>query len=288
MKHFCIITNSGKRDNIEIAQRAVSYLQKHGASCIVLENRQEEMNGIRHFTAVRDIPDTMECAIVLGGDGTMIQAAIDLVHCDLPILGVNTGTLGFLTEVECQNLEEALERLLRDDYETERRIMLKETQKFKGEDSRTSCYALNDMVITKQGGCRLITIKVYQGEEFIDTYRADGLIIATPTGSTGYNLSAGGPVLVPGLHATVLTPICAHSLNKRSLLLDAGDRITLEIGQTKEVGEDYAALSADGRNVGALKTGDRLVLEVPHATTEFIKLSGMSFYEKMRGKLNGN
>lgn len=288
MKHFCIITNSGKRDNIEIAQRAVSYLQKHGASCIVLENRQEETNGIRHFTAVRDIPDTMECAIVLGGDGTMIQAAIDLVHCDLPILGVNTGTLGFLTEVECQNLEEALERLLRDDYETERRIMLKETQKFKGEDSRTSCYALNDMVITKQGGCRLITIKVYQGEEFIDTYRADGLIIATPTGSTGYNLSAGGPVLVPGLHATVLTPICAHSLNKRSLLLDAGDRITLEIGQTKEVGEDYAVLSADGRNVGALKTGDRLVLEVPHATTEFIKLSGMSFYEKMRGKLNGN
>ena len=230
----------------------------------------------------------MECAIVLGGDGTMIQAAIDLVHCDLPILGVNTGTLGFLTEVECQNLEEALRRLLRDDYETEQRIMLKETHKFKGKDSRTSCYALNDMVITKQGGCRLITVKVYQGEEFIDTYRADGLIIATPTGSTGYNLSAGGPVLVPGLHATVLTPICAHSLNKRSLLLDAGDRITLEIGQTKEAGKDYAVLSADGRNVGALKTGDRLVLEVPHATTEFIKLSGMSFYEKMRGKLNGN
>lgn len=288
MKHFCIITNSGKADNIKIAQRAVDFLQKHGAVCVVLDNRLQETNGIRHFTAVQDIPDAMECAIVLGGDGTMIQAAIDLVHCDLPMLGVNTGTLGFLTEVECQNLEEALARLLRDDYSTERRIMLKETQKFKGKDSRTSCYALNDMVITKQGGCRLITIKVFQGEEFVDTYRADGLIVATPTGSTGYNLSAGGPVLVPGLHATVLTPICAHSLNKRSLLLDAGDRITLEIGQTKEAGEDYAILSADGRNVGTLKTGDRLVLEVPHATTEFIRLSGMSFYEKMRGKLNGN
>lgn len=219
--------------------------------------------GIRHFTAVQDIPKDAECAIVLGGDGTMIQAAIDLVHCDVPILGVNTGTLGFLTEVECQNLEEALERLLKDDYTTESRIMLKETAKFKGEDSRTSCYALNDMVIAKQGECRLITVKVFQGEELVDIYRADGLIVATPTGSTGYNLSAGGPVLVPGLHATVITPICAHSLNKRSLLLDAKERIVLEIGQTKEAGEDTAVLQADGRTVGMLKTGDRLVLEVP-------------------------
>ena len=263
-------------------------MRAHDADCVILPNFLEETGGIRHFTAVQDIPKDAECAIVLGGDGTMIQAAIDLVHCDVPILGVNTGTLGFLTEVECQNLEEALERLLKDDYTTESRIMLKETAKFKGEDSRTSCYALNDMVIAKQGECRLITVKVFQGEELVDIYRADGLIVATPTGSTGYNLSAGGPVLVPGLHATVITPICAHSLNKRSLLLDAKERIVLEIGQTKEVGEDTAVLQADGRTVGMLKTGDRLVLEVPHATTDFIKLSGLNFYEKMRQKLNGN
>ena len=144
------------------------------------------------------------------------------------------------------------------------------------------------MEIAKQGECRLITVKVFQGEELVDIYRADGLIVATPTGSTGYNLSAGGPVLVPGLHATVITPICAHSLNKRSLLLDAKERIVLEIGQTKEAGEDTAVLQADGRTVGMLKTGDRLVLEVPHATTDFIKLSGLNFYEKMRQKLNGN
>ena len=217
MRHFCIITNSDKGANAQIAQRAVQYLRAHDADCVILPNFLEETGGIRHFTAVQDIPKDAECAIVLGGDGTMIQAAIDLVHCDVPILGVNTGTLGFLTEVECQNLEEALERLLKDDYTTESRIMLKETAKFKGEDSRTSCYALNDMVIAKQGECRLITVKVFQGEELVDIYRADGLIVATPTGSTGYNLSAGGPVLVPGLHATVITPICAHSLNKRSL-----------------------------------------------------------------------
>lgn len=178
MRHFCIITNSDKGANAQIAQRAVQYLRAHDADCVILPNFLEETGGIRHFTAVQDIPKDAECAIVLGGDGTMIQAAIDLVHCDVPILGVNTGTLGFLTEVECQNLEEALERLLKDDYTTESRIMLKETAKFKGEDSRTSCYALNDMVIAKQGECRLITVKVFQGEELVDIYRADGLIVA--------------------------------------------------------------------------------------------------------------
>ena len=218
----------------------------------------------------------------------MIQAAIDLVHKDLPILGVNTGTLGFLTEVEQNYIDAALTRLIQGDYTIESRIMLKECKMFYKPDSVSSCYALNDMVIAKQGECRLITVKVFQGEELVDIYRADGLIVATPTGSTGYNLSAGGPVLVPGLHATVITPICAHSLNKRSLLLDAKERIVLEIGQTKEAGEDTAVLQADGRTVGMLKTGDRLVLEVPHATTDFIKLSGLNFYEKMRQKLNGN
>lgn len=288
MDQFCIITNSDKDANYDVAQHVMEYLQQRGKQCVIMENSLDESSGIRHFTDVEKIPKGAECAIVLGGDGTMIQAAIDLVHCDLPILGVNTGTLGFLTEVEYQNVDQALERLIQNDYTIERRIMLKEISKFRRPDSRSSCYALNDMVISKQGGCRLITIKVYLNRELVDVYRADGLIIATPTGSTGYNLSAGGPVLVPNLHATVVTPICAHSLNKRSLLLDAADQIVLEIGQTKESGEDQAILIADGRNVGSLRTGDRLTIEVPHATTELIKLSGISFYERMREKLNGN
>lgn len=288
MERFCIITNSEKGTNYTVAQHIMDYMTHRKKQCVILENSLDESTGIKHFTDVAEIPSGAECAIVLGGDGTMIQAAIDLVHCDLPILGVNTGTLGFLTEAECQNVDQALDRLIRDDYTIDHRIMLKEIAKFQGKDSRSSCYALNDMVISKKGECRIITIKVYLNQELVDIYRADGLIVATPTGSTGYNLSAGGPVLVPELHATVVTPICAHSLNKRSLLLDAKDQIMLEIGQTKESCEDQAMFIADGRNVGSLKTGDRLVIEVPHATTELIKLSDISFYERMRQKLNGN
>ena len=177
---------------------------------------------------------------------------------------------------------------LRDDFTIESRIMLKETEYFRQPDSKSSCYALNDIVVSKRGSGRLITVKVYLNDELADIYRADGLIISTPTGSTGYNLSAGGPVLVPHLHATIVTPICAHSLNKRSLIVDAEDKITLEIGQTKDVGEDLATVMADGRNVGDVSTGDRLVIQVPGARTKLIKLSGIGFYERMREKLNGN
>ena len=288
MNHFCIITNSDKGGNDKMAGHIVSYLEKNGCTCMVLENRQWQVGEIRHFTDVSQIPKEVECAIVLGGDGTMIQAAIDLVHCDLPILGVNTGTLGFLTTVEQNRIDTSLERLLRGEYIIESRIMLKEGEMFPGEDSRSSCYALNDMVISKRGSCRLITIKVFVNDELVDIYRADGLIIATPTGSTGYNLSAGGPVMAPNIHAMVVTPICAHSLNKRSLVLDGKDRISLEIGQTKDFCEDLAVFIADGRVVGELHTGDRLAIQVPHGNTRIVKLSGVGFYERMREKLNGD
>lgn len=290
MKEFCVITNQDKDENFEMAHYIARFLNKRGKVCHILDNRKAIRNGVRHFTRVEEIPENTQCALVLGGDGTMIQAAIDLVHLNIPILGINMGTVGFLTEVERQNLDNALERLIRDEYTIESRIMLKETAATcsSGDDTPASCYALNDVVVSKRGNCRLITIEVYINEELADVYRADGLIVSTPTGSTGYNLSAGGPVIVPHAHATVITPICAHSLNKRSLVVSAEDCITLRIGCTKEAQEDTAVLMVDGRNVEELATGDRLDICVPGDMTRLIKLSDMSFYKRMRNKLNGN
>lgn len=287
MKRFCIITNSDKGENKQMVHHIIRFLENKDCYCTVMENKLWLAGNIRHFTDVTKIEDDTDCIIVLGGDGTMIQAAIDLVHKNIPIIGVNTGTLGFLTEVEQNYIDAALQRLMDDDYVIESRIMLKECRKFYQPDSSSSCYALNDMVISKRGSCRLITVKVFVNGNLADIYRADGLIISTPTGSTGYNLSAGGPVMAPNLHAMVVTPICAHSLNKRSLVLDGSDTITLEIGQTKEAGKDLAMLIADGRNVGELSTGDVLEIKVPNADTKIIKLFGIDFYEKMREKLNG-
>ena len=288
MRHFCIITNSDKYNNASKVKHMVEFLTGRGCSCRVLENNMWSSGGIRHFTDVEDIPEETECAIVLGGDGTIIQAAIDLVHKNLPLLGINTGNLGFLTEVEENRMDEALERLMADEYTVESRIMLEEQKMVHQAPSVSPCYALNDMVISKRGDCRLITVRVLVNGELADVYRADGLIVSTPTGSTGYNLSAGGPVMSPGTHAMVVTPICAHSLNKRSLVLDAADRINLEIGQTKVAGADQAVFTVDGRNVGELATGDELEIQVSSAETKLIKLAGIGFFERMREKLNGD
>ncbi|MCI7062082.1 MAG: NAD(+)/NADH kinase [Lachnospiraceae bacterium] len=289
MKRFCVITNRDKEDSNQKAVYIREYLEQKGGKCCILENRRVISEGILHYTDADKIPEETECALVLGGDGTMIQAAIDLVHSRLPILGINMGTVGFLTEVEQQNLEHALDLLLADKYTIENRIMLRQCGLTQSDAERgKACYALNDVVLSKRGDCRLITIKVYINNELADIYRADGLIISTPTGSTGYNLSAGGPVMVPDTEATVITPICAHSLNKRSLVVSARDRIVLELGQTKEFQEDTAVLVVDGRTVRGLSTGERLEICVPEDQTRLIKLSGLSFYKKMRDKLNGN
>ena len=289
MKRFCVITNRDKEDSNRKAVYIQEYLEQKGGKCLILENRRVISEGVLHYTEADKIPEETECVLVLGGDGTMIQAAIDLVHSKLPILGINMGTVGFLTEVEPQNLERALDLMLQDKYTIENRIMLRESSvTASGTSSGKACYALNDVVLSKRGDCRLITIKVYINDELADIYRADGLIISTPTGSTGYNLSAGGPVMVPDTEATVITPICAHSLNKRSLVVSAMDRIVLELGQTKDFQEDEAVLVVDGRTVRGLSTGDRLEVLVPEDQTRIVKLSGVSFYKKMRDKLNGN
>lgn len=289
MKRFCVITNRDKEDSNRKAVYIQEYLEQKGGKCLILENRRVISEGVLHYTEADKIPEETECVLVLGGDGTMIQAAIDLVHSKLPILGINMGTVGFLTEVEPQNLERALDLMLQDKYTIENRIMLRESSVTPtGTSSGKACYALNDVVLSKRGDCRLITIKVYINDELADIYRADGLIISTPTGSTGYNLSAGGPVMVPDTEATVITPICAHSLNKRSLVVSAMDRIVLELGQTKDFQEDEAVLVVDGRTVRGLSTGDRLEVLVPEDQTRIVKLSGGSFYKKMRDKLNGN
>ena len=289
MKRFCVITNRDKEDSNRKAVYIQEYLEQKGGKCLILENRRVISEGVLHYTEADKIPEETECVLVLGGDGTMIQAAIDLVHSKLPILGINMGTVGFLTEVEPQNLERALDLMLQDKYTIENRIMLRESSVTPtGTSSGKACYALNDVVLSKRGDCRLITIKVYINDELADIYRADGLIISTPTGSTGYNLSAGGPVMVPDTEATVITPICAHSLNKRSLVVSAMDRIVLELGQTKDFQEDEAVLVVDGRTVRGVSTGDRLEVLVPEDQTRIVKLSGVSFYKKMRDKLNGN
>lgn len=285
MNNFCVLANIEKDKDYEMAEYIRNLIESNHRNCIIVKDRFVEDNNVEGFYEVTEIPEKTECIIILGGDGTMIQAANDLSDLGIPLLGVNLGTLGFLTEVEKQNIEEALQQLYEDKYKVEKRMMLFG----KAENQKTGEYrglALNDFVISKDGVCRLITMKVYVNGELLDTYVADGIIVSTPTGSTGYNLSAGGPVLAPEVKAMIVTPICPHSLNKRSLVVSHHDVLEIVIGKSKENSDDEAVLITDGAISMELTTGDKLIVKEAEGETKIIKLTECSFYRRLRDKLS--
>ena len=235
MEHFYIITNSEKDKNLEFTDHIVEYLEKRGGHCLVqLAGRQPE--GPFHYTDPRKIPKETQCIIVLGGDGTLLQAARDIQaafdkrRSQIPLLGVNLGNLGFLAEVDRSSVYQALDKLVADIYEVEERMMLSGTV-YRGKEVIGQDIALNDIVIVREGPPRVIRFKNFVNNEYLNSYNADGIIISTPTGSTGYSLSVGGPIVSPSGEMTIMTPIAPHTLNSRSIVFPAEDVITVEMGE---------------------------------------------------------
>lgn len=282
MDKFCIISNNTKDKDAKVSAYIKNYIEEQGKECVITTNQKSKKSF--QATDTVEIPKETECAIILGGDGTIIQAANDLVYEEIPILGVNLGTLGFLAGIEKHNIDKALDQLIKDEFEIEKRMMLQGTAQCQGEQNFCG-FALNDFVISKGGFCHLITIKVYINQYLIDTYVADGVIISTPTGSTGYNLSAGGPVMAPEIEAVIITPICPHSLNNRSLVISSKDEIILEIGSSKDMQKDESVIVLDGRILNHMYTGDKITITKAKNSTKIIKLHGSCFFEIFRNKL---
>ena len=284
MDRFYIIPNSAKDPELTFSNRIIAYLEKHGARCHV-QKITEKMEGPYHYTDPDGIPQDTQCIIVLGGDGTLLQAARDVVHLDIPLLGINLGTLGFLAEVDKNSVYPALDRLLSDDYELVGRMML-EGKIYRGEELIGKDIALNDIVIGREGHLRVIRFKNYVNDSYMNSYNADGIIISTPTGSTGYSLSAGGPIVSPTASMLVLTPICPHTLNSRSIVFSGDDRIRIEIGEGRRNGPDEACVTFDGDTCEELKTGDYVEIHKSCEVTKILKINQVSFLEVLRDKLS--
>lgn len=270
MDKFYIITNKLKDKSMETTHRIKNYIEEHGRVCMLA-------------TPERILPEGCECVLVLGGDGTLIRAARDMHAYDVPILGINMGNLGYLTEVELQNVESALDQLFVDDVQVEKRMMLRGII-----NQEERHLAFNDIVVTRLGALRVIHFNLYVNGEYLNTYHADGMIISTPTGSTAYNLSAGGPIVEPTASMIVITPICSHALNTSSIVLSAEDEIMIEVTADREGNTQTVGLSFDGEINMELKTGDSLVIRKSEAETKLLKLSDVSFLERMRRKMKGN
>ncbi|MDD7023463.1 MAG: NAD(+)/NADH kinase [Oscillospiraceae bacterium] len=284
MDTFYIIANSQKEDSIRLRDRIAGYLRDCGKICSYQEECvPQEAAGYR-FTDPKKVPEDVECVIVLGGDGTVIQAARDLACRDVAFLGVNLGTVGYLAEIEAKEYEEALNSLMRGEYHLESRMMLDGKAYGKAGELYHS-RALNDIVISRTGGLRIINFQIFVNGRYLKSYNADGMIISTPTGSTGYNLSAGGPIVEPGADMLLVTPICAHSINARSIVLSGEDVVEVVIGPGRKTKEEQAVATFDGDTAVTLVTGERIVIRKSGRNTKLIKLNDRSFLEILSKKL---
>lgn len=285
MERFYIVTNEEKdRDHLE-SSRIQKYLEAHGKCCFLGSSTPLEDTRYR-YTDATQIPKEVECILVIGGDGTLIQAARDLAGLRIPLVGVNLGTLGYLTEVERENLYPSLDKLMEDKYQIEERMMLEGTVMREGK-ALSTMVALNDVVFSRSGALRVIDFKIYLNGEFLNRYSADGIIIATPTGSTGYSMSAGGPIVSPDAKLMVMTPICAHTLNNRSIVLSGNDRITLEFCPDRGRGCRERLVSFDGDNSVCAAVGDTVEIRRSEQFTRIVRLNKISFLEVLRDKMAG-
>lgn len=285
MKYFYLIKNPEKEGADQAEEEIRRYIEAKGGVCRIQQAGETWIQKPqKHFqyTDSCQVPVDTECVITLGGDGTLIQAARDLAGRRIPMAGVNLGHLGYLTQIgKREDVEKLLDALLAGQYHLEPRMMLQGTIVHDGREINSDV-ALNEIVITRRETLRVLKFRIYVNGEYLSEYKADGMIAATPTGSTAYNLSAGGPIVAPGARMTILTPICPHALNGRSIVLPADDEIEIEA-----LGNDDSGQVAvfDGDMVFDMMVGDRIRIRRSQLETILVKFNNISFLDNLRNKL---
>lgn len=283
MKAFYIVYNPDKDDDAQVLARLRDYIQEK--NCVSGYMDCYSFSALGKDEVVR-VLSGYDYILVLGGDGTLLNAASTVSHVDIPLFGINLGTVGFLTEGEVTNLAAIMERLLSDDFSIQERMMIRGSVR-SGDNAVLRKRALNDIVISRAGFSRLIGLDVYVNGSFLNAYEGDGIIISTPTGSTGYNLSAGGPIVDPMAQLMIITPVCPHSLTSKSIVLPSDAEVSIAIAKKRKTQETEAIVSFDGGNDLELSAGDILDICVSKRTTKLIKASDVNFYEILRNKLGG-
>lgn len=275
-----LVVNTQKDKAIEVVYKVIDLLEemrgdylieKEAAAIIGKEDRKADFNTLR---------GKADIIITLGGDGTFLHTAHHFIGTGIPLLGINIGKLGFLTELEISEIERAFNFLFQGNYEVERRMLLQAKVIREGREVYKS-HALNDIVVNRGANSRMVNLKVFINNEIVNSYRADGIILATPTGSTAYSLSAGGPIVNPMIRAILITPICPHTLYIRPMVISDRENIKLITSS-----EDRMKITTDGRDDYDLFSGDQIMVTASDEEIPIIKLPDRNFYnilyEKMR------
>jgi NAD+ kinase len=273
-----IILNYRKKQPVLMGKQLVEKFKEKGIKVYAPQKDADALNiGGPYLTPEEG--HKVHCVLTLGGDGTILRAARYFASQNIPLLGINMGTLGFLTEVEVSEIDNALEKLRAGSYWIENRMMIQAEVKRQGETIKQFS-ALNDFVINKGPLARLITLEIIVGEEYVTTYKADGVIISSPTGSTAYSLSAGGPIVYPELEVTILTPICPHTLGARPIVLPSYKTVQVRI-----VNQAESMLTIDGQNGFPLEKEDEIIIAKAEHNVKMIRIKEKRFFSVLRQKI---
>ncbi|MBF0337578.1 MAG: NAD(+)/NADH kinase [Nitrospirae bacterium] len=278
MKRIGIICKKGKAEPIALLKELLPWLSERGLT-VFADSDAAQVLGIRGYERCA-LPDLVDMIIVLGGDGTMLSVARLIAQRDIPIFGINLGGLGFITEVSKGEALDALEKVIADDYVIEDRIML-HTRIIRQGQSHEEFTVLNDVVINKGALARIFDIEIFIERKYVTTFKADGLIISTPTGSTAYSLSAGGPILYPTLHCIVITPICSHTLTNRPIVIGDGMLIEARVNP----GSKDISLTLDGQIGRALCDNDVIEIRKSDHVARLLLPAQRDYFQVLREKL---
>ena len=275
-----ITFNPGKKDILAKVEFVVRWLEKRKIKVFVPGESGADRYFGKNLVSIEEIKKAAQLIVSLGGDGTLCKSAREFSRAGIPILGINLGGLGFLTEAPINKFEEKMEKILSNEYTVEHRMMLQAKIICKNFESQTFI-ALNDVVISKSFLPRIVSLNTFVSGDFVTTYSADGLIISTPTGSTAYSLSAGGPIVHPSLKVIILSPICAHTLAVRPLIVSQEETIRI----VPETPSEDIFLTIDGQEAHSIKKQGEVEVKKSPYQAKLIRFKGRSFFEVLQTKL---
>ena len=282
MDKAALIVNLDKKEAFTVAEKAIDWFNANNKDYLIekraafhLEERDKEAD-------YEKIKKEADYVIIIGGDGTFLHSSHHFIGCDIPLLGINVGHLGFLTDVETEEVTKALEMIDDNNFQVEKRMMLK-TELYRDDKKLKSSYALNDFVINRDPDSHMLKIELYINKELVNNFRGDGLIIATPTGSTAYSLSAGGPIINPRqVKAILITPICPHNLHLRPMVISNNEKIRIKVDSD---GRSVKGC-ADGRQKNEIIPGDEIYISGADKELSIIKLPDRTFYTIVKEKMH--
>ena len=275
-----VIANIRRPNARSVVERVVKWCQSNEQEFYLSDNLKSIVPEGLPLVSKEKLVQVCDCLLAMGGDGTMLSTARLVGKCTIPILGINIGSLGFLTEQTPEDLESSLQKLKDGNYEVEDRIILEGS--VSGREEGRKFYALNDFVVDKGKIARMITLSLYANDDYICSYNGDGLIISSPTGSTAYSLAVGGPILNPTMKAMIASPIAPHSLTSRPMIFPHTDILKVKV----DFSHGHAILTADGQVDTKLPTGSSVYLKVADHVVRLIRFPANSFYSVLRSKLH--